>query len=104
MQDFLAYDASHSFFTHAPKKKKRLSPPPPSPNKKQTKGLGYKQCSFWEKSSPVSSQHLISAQQQEQAGLLWNAEGESMGAGVRCGGRSSPMHGMLTVDTGCAQT
>ena len=80
MQDFffLAYDASHSFFTHAPKRKKGFLP---SPNKKQTKGLGYKQCSFWEKSSPVSSQHLISAQQHEQAGLLWNAGGEggSMG-------------------------
>lgn len=30
---FLAYDASHSFFTHAPKKKKRLSPLPPTKKK-----------------------------------------------------------------------
>lgn len=52
-QDFLgAYDASHSFFTHAQKKKnpKAFLPTAP-PKKKQTKGLGYKQCSFWEKSS-----------------------------------------------------
>ena len=90
---FLAYDASHSFFTHATKKK-------------QTKGLGYKQCSFWEKSSPVSSQHLTGAQQQEQAGLLQNAGGGAGSMGQGCGGAAvlSRARGMLTVDTGCAQT
>ena len=67
---FLAYDASHSFFTHAPKKKKSKGSPPQK--KKPDKGFRIQTMQLLGEELPVSSQRLISTQQ-EQAGLLWNA-------------------------------
>lgn len=55
---------------------------------------------------PVSSKRLISAQQ-EQAGLLWNAGvagWAAWGRGVALVEVLIRALGMLTVDTGCAQT
>ena len=44
--------ATHFLHMLQKKKSNGFSPHlPPPKKKKQTKGLGYKQCSFWEKSS-----------------------------------------------------
>ena len=75
-QDFffwLMIQATHFLHMLQKKKSKGFSPHLPPPKKKKTdKGFRVQTMQLLGEELPVSSQRLISTQQ-EQAGLLWNA-------------------------------